>query len=84
MMTQTERMLDIRQSALGNGLERETKPEGNASQGLPAKARSLTASVQSVKEELAAVRREQAKLQQAIYEAAQVQRRLCAARTRVG
>ncbi len=80
MMTSTEGMLDIRQSALGNGLERETKREGNASQGLPAKARSLTASVQSVKEELAAVRREQAKLQQAIYEAAQVQRRLCAPR----
>src|SRR6266478_952320 len=80
MMTQTERMLDIKQSALGNRLERETKREGNASQGLPAKARSLTAGVQSVKEELVAVRREQAKLQQAIYEAAQVQRRLCAPR----
>jgi len=80
MMTSTEGMLDIRQSALGNGLERETKREGNASQGLPAKARSLTAGVQSVKEELVAVRREQAKLQQAIYEAAQVQRRLCAPR----
>jgi serine phosphatase RsbU (regulator of sigma subunit) len=34
----------------------------------------------SVKEELDAVRRDQAKLQQAIYEAAQVQRKLCAPR----
>jgi len=36
--------------------------------------------VHSIKEELIAVRREHAKLQQAIYEAAQVQRKLCAPR----
>src|SRR6266851_1018877 len=80
MMTSTEGMLDIRQSAPGNRLEREAKRAGNASQGLPATARSLTAGIQSVKQELDAVRREQAKLQQAIYEAAQIQRRLCAPR----
>src|SRR6266852_6515155 len=80
MMTSTEGMLDTRQSALGNRLERETKREGSASQGLSAPARSLTAGIQSVKQELDAVRREQAKLQQAIYEAAQIQRRLCAPR----
>src|SRR6202048_4450921 len=68
MMTSPERMQDIRQNALGNRLERETKREGN------------TAGVEPVKQELDAVRREHAKLQQAIYEAAQIQRKLCAPR----
>src|SRR6266478_2489773 len=80
MMTPTEGMLDIRPRALGDRLERETKREGNTSQGLPASAKSLTPGIQSVKQELDAVRREQAKLQQAIYEAAQIQRKLCAPR----
>src|SRR5271154_4479636 len=80
MITSTEEMPDIRRNALGNRLEREAKGGGNASQGSPAPARSPTAGIQSVKQELDAVRREQAKLQQAIYEAAQVQRRLCAPR----
>jgi serine phosphatase RsbU (regulator of sigma subunit) len=79
MMT-TEGMLDITQSALGNRLARETKREGNVSHGLPTTAKSLTADIQSVKQELDAVRCEQAKLQQAIYEAAQIQRKLCAPR----
>jgi serine phosphatase RsbU (regulator of sigma subunit) len=68
MMTSTEGMLDIRQSVLGNRLEREPKREGN------------TAGIELVKQQLDAVRREQAKLQQAIYEAAQMQRKLCAPR----
>jgi serine phosphatase RsbU (regulator of sigma subunit) len=80
MMTSTEGMLDIRQSALGNRLEREPKREGNASHRLPATAKNDTAGAQSMKQELDAVRREQAKLQQAIYEAAQIQRKLCAPR----
>jgi serine phosphatase RsbU (regulator of sigma subunit) len=80
MMTSTEGMQDLRQSALGNRLERVTKREGKASQGLPATTRSLASGMQSVKQELDAVRREQAKLQQAIYEAAQIQRKLCAPR----
>jgi sigma-B regulation protein RsbU (phosphoserine phosphatase) len=80
MMTSTEGTLDIRQNALGNRPGRETKRGGNAGQALPAPARSLTAGIQSVKQELDAVRREQAKLQQAIYEAAQIQRKLCAPR----
>ena len=80
MMTSSEGMSDIGQNALANRLEREKSREGNASQGLPATARSLTAGIQSVKQELDAVRREQAKLQQAIYEAAQIQRKLCAPR----
>jgi len=80
MMTSTERMPDITQSALGNRLEREAKREGNLSQGLPATPKISTAGIQTVKQELDAVRREQAKLQQAIYEAAQIQRKLCAPR----
>jgi serine phosphatase RsbU (regulator of sigma subunit) len=80
MMTSSEGMSDIGRNALANRLEREKSREGNASQGLPATARSLTAGIQSVKQELDAVRREQAKLQQAIYEAAQIQRKLCAPR----
>src|SRR6266852_3473054 len=80
MMTSTEGMLDIRQNALGNRLGRVTKRGGSASQGLPGTARSLTAGTRSVKQELDAVRREHAKLQQAIYEAAQIQRKLCAPR----
>ena len=80
MITLTEGILNIRQSPLENRLERETKREGDASQGLPATAKSLTPSMQPVKQELDAVRREQAKLQQAVYEAAQIQRKLCAPR----
>jgi serine phosphatase RsbU (regulator of sigma subunit) len=76
----TEGMLDIRQTALGNRLAREAKREANTSQGLPATAKGPTAGIQSVKQELDAVRREHAKLQQAIYETAQMQRKLCAPR----
>ncbi len=80
MITSTEEMQDFRQSALENRLERGRKRERNASHGLPATTRSLGSGSQSVKQELDAVRREQAKLQQAIYEAAQIQRKLCAPR----
>jgi sigma-B regulation protein RsbU (phosphoserine phosphatase) len=80
MMTSTEGTQDLRQSALENRLERGAKREGNASQVLPATTRSLASGIRSVKQELDAVRREQAKLQQAIYEAAQIQRKLCAPR----
>lgn len=80
MMTSAEGMLDIKQGALGNRLERETKRARNTSQSLPATVESLTTGIQSVRQELDAGRREQAKLQQAIYEAAQIQRKLCAPR----
>ena len=77
-----EKTPDIARNAFGNhlaqGATRATEAKGwqslIASEGKP------TESIQSVKEELDRVRREQAKLQQAIYEAAQVQRRLCAPR----
>jgi serine phosphatase RsbU (regulator of sigma subunit) len=80
MTTSTQGMQYFRQSALGGRLERETKREGDASQDLPVAARSLASSMLSAKQELDAVRREQAKLQQAVYEAAQIQRKLCAPR----
>src|SRR6202030_1104703 len=57
--------------------------EGTAekgSQNSPSTRGRSEESIQSVKEELIAVRREHGKLQQAIYEAAQVQRKLCAPR----
>lgn len=66
----------------GNRPAREKKgtADGQAGRNLPtATAANLTQSTQ-LRDELDAVRREQAKLQQAIYEAAQVQRRLCAPR----
>jgi serine phosphatase RsbU (regulator of sigma subunit) len=80
MMTSTEVMQDPRQRALGNNLERETKREGNMSRALPAVAKSHTSGIQLVKQQLDGVQREQAKLQQAVYEAAQIQRNLCAPR----
>jgi sigma-B regulation protein RsbU (phosphoserine phosphatase) len=55
--------------------------EGQARQNLrSAWATGIPEVVQSPKDELDTLRREHAKLQQAIYEAAQVQRRLCAPR----
>jgi serine phosphatase RsbU (regulator of sigma subunit) len=80
MMTSTQEMLDSKQTALGNRLAREAKREVNPRQGLPATAKGPAAGIQSVKQELDAVRREHAKLQQAVYETAQVQRKLCAPR----
>lgn len=59
------------------------KPVGEASQRLPAAGANVRETTQSIKDELDAVRREQAKLQQAVYEAAQIQRRLCAPRETV-
>ncbi len=81
-MALTERIPDIRRNALGNRRVQESTctAEGKRSKDLPAAGGELTENIQSVKEELDSVRREQAKLQQAIYEAAQVQRRLCAPR----
>ncbi len=82
MMALTERVLDIKRNALGNRLTEATRHtvERKGGKGLPVAGGKLTENMQSLKEELDALRREQAKLQQAIYEAAQVQRRLCAPR----
>jgi serine phosphatase RsbU (regulator of sigma subunit) len=54
--------------------------EGIARRDSTTTTQTVATSVQSLKGELDAVRREEAKLRQAIYEAAQVQRRLCAPR----
>ena len=83
MITLTTEMVNIMQKTPGNRLARGTRrtAEGHARRNLPiTMATDLTENIQSVKEELDAVRHEHAKLQQAIYEAAQVQRRLCAPR----
>jgi serine phosphatase RsbU (regulator of sigma subunit) len=55
--------------------------DGQAGKQAPAPtATDFTESTQSLREELDTVRREHGRLQQAIYEAAQIQRRLCAPR----
>ena len=74
---------------LGNRAARGTKRamdaqvRRNAPVTRTAAAADPAESLQSLKQELEAVRREHGKLQQAIYEAAQVQRRLCAPREMV-
>jgi len=56
-------------------------PEGHARKQLPSTtATGLTESARSLRDELDSARRDHARLQQAIYEAAQIQRRLCAPR----
>jgi phosphoserine phosphatase RsbU/P len=71
MMALTERMLDNTRTAIGKKM---------AAQSFPATGTDLRDNTQFLSDELNALRREQAKLQQAIFEAAQVQRRLCAPR----
>ena len=77
-----EKTPDIGRNAFGNHAASATTraTEANSGQGLLARERKPAENIQAVKEELDRVRREQAMLQQAIYEAAQVQRRLCAPR----
>src|SRR5262249_15977158 len=76
------KMLDLRRNAPVNRRVRAPRcaAEWEGSKGLPGTGGELTANVPSIQEELDAARRERAELQQAIYEAAQVQRRLCAPR----
>jgi sigma-B regulation protein RsbU (phosphoserine phosphatase) len=71
MMALTERMLDNTRTAIGKKM---------AAQSLPATGTDMRDNTQFLSDELNALRREQAKLQQAVFEAAQVQRRLCAPR----
>ena len=82
MMALTERMLDISRPGLANHM---TQPaaiaDGRVSaQALAATGGDLMGRAQFLSDELDALRRDQARLQQAIFEAAQVQRRLCAPR----
>jgi serine phosphatase RsbU (regulator of sigma subunit) len=82
MMALAERTLDITRTALGNRLaQAATRAEdGVSAQALAATGGDLAEHAQFVSDELNALRRDHAKLQQAIFEAAQVQRRLCAPR----
>jgi serine phosphatase RsbU (regulator of sigma subunit) len=82
MMALTEKALDVGRNPAG---ERRVQKLGEgtaekASQKLPSTRGQSEETIQSVKEELIGVRREHGKLQQAIYEAAQVQRKLCSPR----
>jgi phosphoserine phosphatase RsbU/P len=81
MMAWTERMLEIKEAAITNQLAQAAVSGGKlARRSLPAAQCNLNDSLQSLTDEVLALRREQARLQQAIFEAAQVQRRLCAPR----
>src|SRR6267142_1351124 len=63
------------------GPEARRVADGQVSKQVPAPAASgSTESARVVRDELDSVRREHARLQQAVYEAAQIQRRLCAPR----
>src|ERR1700756_3994083 len=82
MMSLTERALDVGRNTAGERRVQKLR-DALAEKGGHTSASTQAESaetVHSVKEELIAVRREHAKLQQAVYEAAQVQRKLCAPR----
>ncbi len=86
MMTKTAETRNRIGKPPGNHAVRETKrgTDAQTRRNAPAtRAANSTESLLSLKQELEAVRREHNKLQQAIYEAAQVQRRLCAPREMV-
>ena len=82
MMALTERMADIKRNAVGKHMAQvaASADEEVSAQALADSRSNLTEHVQFLTDELNALRRDQAKLQQAIFEAAQVQRRLCALR----
>lgn len=82
MMDFTERMLQIRRTVLANQLAQAASSADDrvSAQALAATGSDQTERAQFLTDELVALRRDQAKLQQAIFEAAQVQRRLCAPR----
>jgi serine phosphatase RsbU (regulator of sigma subunit) len=81
MNTMTKTAETRNRSRRGPRLTADTQARRNAAAGHA--ATGPAESLPSLKQELEAVRREHGKLQQAIYEAAQVQRRLCAPREMV-
>lgn len=82
MMASTERMLDNRRTASGGCAAPAAMSAGErlSAQASAISGSNLSEDPQFLTDELNALRRDQAKLQQAIFEAAQVQRRLCAPR----
>jgi len=72
MMAWTERTIDNTRSAAGGAAQATAKALSPKS--------DLKESIQFLTDELNALRRDQAKLQQAVFEAAQAQRRLCSPR----
>jgi serine phosphatase RsbU (regulator of sigma subunit) len=82
MMALRDGKLDITRKTLGESLAQASARanDGITTQVVASVGDDLGGDVRSLTEELAALRREQANLQQAIFEAAQVQRKLCAPR----
>jgi serine phosphatase RsbU (regulator of sigma subunit) len=82
MMTLTDKLQDIRQAAIGKYLSKAAigVDEGLRTQAMDTPSAATSEQMQFLSDEIAGVRRDYAKLQQAVFEAAQVQRRLCAPR----
>ena len=80
IMATAETLIGTRKLSENRPASEKKRPAGDrAPECLPTLASpNLTESIQSLREERDTVRAAHAKLQQAIYEAAQVQRRLCA------
>src|SRR6202049_147735 len=82
-MTMITKTPETRKSAAKRPKDSSAFETGQTAKGRPRKDSEKAAGTESahaIKQQLDAVRREHAKLQQAIYEAAQVQRKLCAPR----
>src|SRR5215469_1442185 len=80
MMALTEILPAVPRNGIASHAAPAFRCSAEGKQAMPATAKEPTENLNSVRAELDAVRREHARLQQAIYEAAQVQRRLCAPR----
>ena len=82
MLALKEQVQNAHRKVTGNSQPREQRsaPGVKVRQVLSTAEEGPLETVQSVKEQLDVVRREHAKLQQAVYDAAQIQRKLCAPR----
>jgi sigma-B regulation protein RsbU (phosphoserine phosphatase) len=82
MTPSTDKLQDIRQAAIGKYLSKAAigVEGGWRTPGMDAPSTDTSEQMQFLTDEIAGVRRDHAKLQQAVFEAAQVQRKLCAPR----